>query len=928
MNGFILTAISIIFVLGNVSGSVRFESEILPILQEKCFNCHGEDKQKSDLRLDNVEGIIKGGSSGEPLLVKGDPASSLIINRIKSEDPDEKMPPEGKPDLTAEERSLLESWIQEGAEMPKPEKATELTTDHWSFQKLKRSEIPTNKSNWGNNEIDDFVLAKMVSKKLSPSSQAEPRNLIRRIYQIMHGVPPSMEMISRHLKQIENNDWNSVVDEILASPRYGERFARHWLDIVRFAESNGFETNRERLTAYHFRDYVIRSFNNDLPYDRFIVEQIAGDALGVDVGTGFLVAGPHDIVKSPDINLTLMQRNDEMADMINTTGTAFLGLTIGCARCHNHKFDPILQKDYYSMQAVFSGVRYGERMMQKRRDEVAKNTLKELEKKAQHLSQELEALKLMSIRLKAEGTGKLVKREPVNARGNTEIFDEVETRHVRFTVRRTTSGGEPCIDELRVFNIEGQNVALAKNGATAESSGNLKGYEIHKLEHINDGNDGNRKSWISDTVGKGWIKINFSKPSKINRIEWARDREGQFSDRLATDYVIEHSSDGQSWHKVAGSESREPYGGGSPAEDEFLSFLPDPEAKKGRESFQKLKAVRNEISFYRNGSKAWIANFEKPAPTHRLYRGDPLAKRELVAPDTLQILGSLKMGMDENEQQRRLKLAYSIASKNNPLTARVMVNRLWQFVFGVGIVDTPSDLGTNGTDPTHPELLDWLASLFIEKEWSVKSVLKSILVSDTFKQTSVPRPDAVKIDAGSRYLWRFPPRRLEAEAIRDSILAVSGNLNLEMGGPGFYLLDVDRENVVHYHPKEKISSKEWRRMIYMFKIRQEQDLIFGAFDCPDGNQVIPERSRSTTPIQALNLFNSHFMIEQSGIMAKNLVIEAGSSIRSQIKVAYSRYYGRPATDEEIKDASEFVSEHSLSDFCRAMFNSNEFLFTF
>ena len=264
MKRFILTAITLFFVLGHVLGSVKFESEILPILQEKCFNCHGETKQKSDLRLDNVEGIIRGGSSGEPLLVKGDPTSSLIINRIKSEDPDEKMPPEGKPDLTAEERLLVERWIQEGAEMPEPEKSIELTTDHWSFQRVVSPEIPENKSEWGNNEIDDFVLSKMASKKLSPSSNAEPRNLIRRIYQIMHGVPPSKEMITRHIKQIENNDWDSVVDEILASPLYGERFARHWLDIVRFAESNGFETNRERLTAYHFRDYVIRSFNNDL----------------------------------------------------------------------------------------------------------------------------------------------------------------------------------------------------------------------------------------------------------------------------------------------------------------------------------------------------------------------------------------------------------------------------------------------------------------------------------------------------------------------------------------------------------------------------------------------------------------------------------------------------------------------------------------
>jgi len=916
-----------LFAVSIVSGSAKFESQILPILETKCFKCHGQDKQKSDLRLDSVTGINKGGNSGEPLFVRGNSSKSLIAHLINSDDLEERMPPEGETELTIEERALISEWIDAGAQMPLPEKVIELSTDHWSFQPVQRPKIPELKGGWANNEIDSFILEKMLSKDLSPSTISEPRKLIRRIYQVMHGLPPSDDMIRRHLKKIANDDWSEVVNEVLASPHYGERFARHWLDIVRFAETNGFETNRERLTAYYFRDYVIRSFNEDQPYDRFIIEQLAGDESGVDVGTGFLVAGPHDIVKSPDINLTLMQRNDEMADMINTTGTAFLGLTIGCARCHNHKFDPILQKDYYSMQAVFSGVRYGERMMPKKNNEAAKKALVELEEKVHFMSQELDSLKLLSSKVKAEGTVNAIKREAVNALGNTEIFDEIQTKHVRFTVLRTNSG-QPCIDELRVFNDEGQNVALAKNGARPESSGNLKGYESHKLEHINDGKDGNPRSWISDTVGTGWVKIDFAKASKINRIEWARDREGNFSDRLAIDYIIEHSLDGQSWHKIASSEDREPYGGAVAAKDAFLAFLSDKDAGRGRKLILNLQRTRNEISSYRNGSKAWVAKFEKPGKTHRLYRGDPMAKREVVAPDTLKILGSLKMSEDEDEQQRRLKLAQSIASKKNPLTARVMVNRLWQFVFGVGIVDTPSDLGTNGTGPTHPQLLDWLASEFMRNDWSIKHILSLILCSDTFRQSSRPRDEALKIDAGSRYLWRFPPRRLEAEAIRDSILAVAGTLDLNMGGPGFYLLDVDRENVVHYHPKEKTGPEEWRRMIYMFKIRQEQDLIFGAFDCPDGNQVIPERSRSTTPIQALNLFNSHFMIQQSGKMADKLLQEAGDSVEEQVRTAYQLYYGRPALVEEINDATAFVRDHSLADFCRAMFNSNEFLFTF
>jgi hypothetical protein len=321
------------------------------------------------------------------------------------------------------------------------------------------------------------------------------------------------------------------------------------------------------------------------------------------------------------------------------------------------------------------------------------------------------------------------------------------------------------------------------------------------------------------------------------------------------------------------------------------------------------------------GRQAWIANFSKPGKTHRLYRGDPMAKREEVAPDTLTVMGTLGMSVDEAEQERRVKIADWIASSENPLTARVMVNRLWQFVFGAGIVDTPSDFGLNGTRPTHPELLDWLAAGFVKNGWSSKELLRLILNSETFQQSSQPRGESAKIDAGARYLWRFPPRRLEAEAIRDSILTVSGTLDLEnTSGPGFYLLEVDRENVVHYRPKEMTGPDEWRRMVYMVKIRQEQDGVFGAFDCPDGNQVVPKRSSSTTPLQALNLFNSTFVIQQAD--------KLGERIGGDPAKAFDLLYGRPATGEELEDANAFIAAHGMQAFCRAMLNTNELLFIF
>jgi hypothetical protein len=305
-----------------------------------------------------------------------------------------------------------------------------------------------------------------------------------------------------------------------------------------------------------------------------------------------------------------------------------------------------------------------------------------------------------------------------------------------------------------------------------------------------------------------------------------------------------------------------------------------------------------------------------------------MQKREVVAPDALTVTGTLGMALDEEEQQRRLKLAHWIASKDNPLTGRVMVNRLWHYIFGKGIAETPSDLGVNGISPSNPELLDWLADEFMASGWSVKHMQRLILLSHTFQQSSKPREDAIGIDAGAKYLWRFPPRRLEAEAIRDSMLAVSGALDLTLGGPGFYLQRVQVENVMHYFPKEEFGPAEFRRMVYLFKIRQEQDAIFGAFDCPDGNQVIPKRSRSNTPLQALNLFNSAFVLQQADILTKRLQDECGTDVNEQVQRAFELFYSRPADGYELETSAKMIQAEGLPAFCRALYNTSEFLFVF
>ena len=324
----------------------------------------------------------------------------------------------------------------------------------------------------------------------------------------------------------------------------------------------------------------------------------------------------------------------------------------------------------------------------------------------------------------------------------------------------------------------------------------------------------------------------------------------------------------------------------------------------------------------------FLGTFSQPGKTHRLYRGDPLQQREVVAPDTLSLFDTLGLSADEPEQRRRVKLAEWIASPQNPLTARVLVNRLWHYHFGHGIVDTPSDFGANGSRPTHPELLDWLADEFVKSGWSIKHMQRLILLSAAFQQSSAPRADAAKVDADGLLLWRYTPRRLEAEAIRDSMLEVSGALDLKMGGPGFYLMDVVNENVMHYFPKEKYTPAEFRRMVYQFRIRQTSDSVFSSLDCPDGGSVIPRRSRSNTPLQALNLFNSTFVLQQADILAERLRAQAGDQPEAQAGLAFRLFYARPPDAFERDHSAAMIREHGLQSFARALYNTSEFLFIF
>ena len=906
---------------------VDFAQDIQPILTEHCLECHGSNKQKGGFRLDDRDSALKGGETYSPAIQPKDSAHSPLIHLVAGLVPDTRMPAKG-PALTAEQVGLLRAWIDQGAIWPETATREDPITSHWSFRPVQRPAVPVAKIQ-GRNPVDAFVSSRLATQQLSLSPEADRVTLLRRLSLVLVGVPPTPSEMAAFLADPKAGAFERQVDRLLEDPRYGERWARHWLDIIRFAESNGFETNRERPNAWRFRDYVIASFNDDKPYDRFVQEQLAGDVLGVDVGTGFLVGGPVDIVRSPDPVLTAQQRADELDDMVNTTGTAFLGLTLGCARCHSHKFDPIAHREYYALSAVFSGVQHGDRAQPLSAEQQAR--LADCDRQMRQLEEKLSRF-IAKPKVESEKT-----RPAVQSRQNEDVIEPVETRALRFTILASSSG-EPCIDELEVWSGN-RNVALSSAGTKATASGTLPGYEIHKLEHLNDGRVGNDRSWISNESGRGWVQLEFAKPERIDRIVWGRDREGRFQDRVITDYRIEVALEPGRWRRVSGSEGRQPFQGAKPTpagpEYDFQSFS-KAEADQGRAwlaDWEKLKAQRPElakpVSFY-------AGTFSQPGPTHRLHRGDPMQKRETVAPGTLAVFRPFALPAETSEKERRFQLARWITDPSNPLTARVIINRLWQHHFGVGFVDTPNDFGRNGSKPTHPELLDWLASELVHptlasgggapQPWSLKRIHRLILTSAAWRQSSAPREDAMKVDASSRLLWRFPPRRLEAEAIRDSILAVSGNLDLTRGGPSFFLHQVDRENVYHYHPKEDFGPEDTRRMVYAFKVRMEQDGIFGAFDCPDGSLVVPRRSLSTTPLQALNLFNSRFILKQSETFAERLHREAGDPLSAQVRRAWQLAYSRLPNRIEEKEALVFARAEGVPALCRVLLNSNEFLF--
>ncbi|MCI0723444.1 MAG: PSD1 and planctomycete cytochrome C domain-containing protein [Acidobacteria bacterium] len=923
------------------------ESQAKGIIAKRCLACHNAELKTADLVLENRENALKGGKSG-PALVPNQSEASLMIRKVL----EGQMPP-GDP-LSSNERETLRAWVEAGALWSgtlnkSGASRPRANLDWWSLQPLGQSVPPSAAglpADWGG-PIDRFVFAKMQEKGLRPAPPADRRTFIRRATFDLLGIPPTPEEVEAFVLDNSPNAYEKLIDRLLASPHYGERWGRHWLDVIRFGESHGYEQNHLRERAWPFRDYIIRSFNQDKPFSQMVLEQLAGDQVAPDdsevaMATGFLVAGVHDTVKIENIEGELQKRANDLDDMVLTTGAAFLGLTVNCARCHDHKFDPISQLDYYRLQAAFAGVQHAERELTTREERARREVQeKPLREDLERINQRLAALKQAGRPLAESRRADISKgyRQPVDPKGSEEKFTPVTARFIRMSILATYRNREPALDELEVWT-DGKspvNVALASRGVKASARSTRtdgKGAAFYKLDFLNDGKF--EEIWISDEPGMGQVTLEFPKKETISRISWSRDRpganQGRFLSRVPVKYVFETSLDGAHWQRVASSDDRLPFTEEDREEFFLLSVLAPAEKDEWTALKERKEETEKELAALPKPPTAYIGKFTQPSEPAALHkRGNPMDRGDIVAPGSLSTLQKMLPGylldVNASEGERRLALARWIVDDRNGLTARVLANRLWHYHFGKGLVGTPSDFGFNGEKPTHPELLEWLARRLHHHGWRLKPLHKELMLSAVYRQAGQWNPESAGIDSEAQFLWRFPFRRLEAETLRDSILAVSGKLDRTLGGPGFRLYEYTVDNVATYSFRQSLGPETYRRAVYHQSARSVRDDLMGPFDCPDSSLPEPKRVSTTTALQALSLLNNAFVTHQAGFFAERLQREAGESdITAQVTLAFRLAFGRVPTRQETSAAVELVGRQGLKVFCRALLNASEFLY--
>ncbi|MEE2636529.1 MAG: PSD1 and planctomycete cytochrome C domain-containing protein [Acidobacteriota bacterium] len=841
-------------------GDVSFTDHIRPIFERSCWNCHGEASQLSDLDLRTRESAIAGGTRGVALVPGQSEESRLYRVLAGLDDPPMPMGGDG---LTEAEITAVGAWIDAGAHWDDAGATsadaalaalenTELppgARDYWAFQLPEQAPVPA--SSTFEHPVDRFLEAARQQARVTAGSRADPLTRLRRAYLDLTGLPPTPDQIDEFLADTERGAWERLIERLLDSPHYGERWGRHWMDVARYADSTGFEQDYTRPNAWRYRDYVINAFNKDKPYNQFLREQIAGDELDyvtdeTRIATGFLRAGPRVDFREKD---NPERRHDYLDDMLATLGRGVLGMTVHCARCHDHKFDPILQKDYYSMQAsIFGYVEIDWPLLDQAEAAAywAKN--EQLDKQQEPLQAEIDEIEAPH-------------RERLRLELIRERFPENVQQAAMKPEEERTAGEQLLATQVLSINPPRRRVVEA----------------------------------LSDEEGDRWTKL----MAAVEALDALRPPEPAMAE-IVTDGDHRFAPNGPGDDIIGCPECRIP-------PEEPGTFL------------------------HEAGGPA----YETP-PNYFLIRGDPFSPGSLMTPGFLTVAtyGDPPTEIPRPNQRtagRRLALAEWIASRDNPLTARVLVNRMWHHHFGRGIVPTLDNLGKMGDPPTHPELLDWLAVEFMNRGWSIKEMHRLLMTSEAYQMVSAyEHAESRAADPENQLLWQYHPQRLEAEVLRDAIMTVSGGIDLTVGG----------KPVFPHVPEEILKASEgkgywdnqpdgpevWRRSVYVYRRRSLGFPFFDTFDLPDQNQTAAARNVSTVATQALTLMNNQFVLRQAELFAKRLQEEAPGDLEQQIELAYQIALTRTPTADEAAVAKSLVAEQSLVDLTHVILNLNEFLY--
>ena len=891
-----------------------FEKNVRPILIENCYECHGPDKQKGGLRLDSRAATLRGGDSG-PALTPGEPERSAMIKAISYADPDFQMPP--KNPLQKREVQILTEWVMRGAPDPRevsepPKHYTFAKTDHWAYQPIRPSVPPATDSAWPRSDIDRYIFAKLEAEKIAPGEDADKATLLRRVYYDLIGLPPTPEQIDSFLEDKSPEAFARLVDELLASPRFGERWGRHWLDIARFAESvtlRGLVFNH----AWRYRDYVIGSYNRDLPFNQFITEQIAGDLLETKsieethrarAATTYLVLGNFNYEEQDKEQL----RMDIVDEQLDTIGKGLLGQTLGCARCHDHKFDPIPTRDYYAMAGIFRNVKSAEHAnvstwldLTLTLPEEQEEGLKEQERKVAELNR--------AIRKQTE---LIAQHSPTKAATLSNlpgiVVDDAQAKLVGDWQHSTFN--KPF---LGAGYVHDQNAGKGSKTITFHPELKMTGkYEVRFAYTSGD----NRATRVPITIlhagGETTVHVNERQPPPIashfvslGQFDFEKGNQG---------YVIVGTGETDG-HVIA----------------DAIHFLPldavdvAASAEKGSNSVviaelnKSLNALKKELTeLTATGPKRPMVMSVREEATiedARIHIRGTVHNLGVKVPRGVLSVASKKTGGDFNfnsTSSGRRELAAWITHSGNPLTARVYVNRVWLWLFGTGLVRTPDNFGTTGEAPTHPELLDFVAHRFVTNGWSTKKLVREIVLSRTYALSSPANPDR---DLENRLYSRANRRRLDAESMRDTILAISGRLDLNGGGPTF---NSGTPADFGY------ADDSTRRSVYVPAFRNALPQIFELFDFADTSVVTGNRNMSIVAPQALFFLNHPFIIENAAAAAKK---NSSGQTRERIIRAYRGCLGRHPRSSEITLAEQHLAANpagGLAELYQSLFASPEF----